>query len=89
MFIVFVPISLYFMLQNMTLHKKTTIHQVSTMLATSKNVVFPGHNHHANHQYWWPFTLIITLAGVWAIIKVLDHQYWWLAGGYDLEIGRF
>ena len=23
------------------------------------------------------------------IIKVWDNQYWWLAGGYDLEIGRF
>ena len=27
------------------LRKKTTIHQVTTMLATSKNVLFPGHNH--------------------------------------------
>ena len=27
------------------LHKKATIHQVTTMLATSKNVLFPGHNH--------------------------------------------
>ena len=25
--------------------KKTTIHQVTTMLATSKNVLFPNHNH--------------------------------------------
>ena len=25
--------------------KKATIHQVTTMLATSKNVLFPGHNH--------------------------------------------
>ena len=28
-----------------TLHKNTTIHQVTTMLATSKNVIFSGHNH--------------------------------------------
>ena len=28
-----------------TLHKKDTIHQVTTMLATSENVLFPGHNH--------------------------------------------
>ena len=28
-----------------TLHKKVTIQQVTTMLATSKNVPFPGHNH--------------------------------------------
>ena len=25
--------------------QKATIHQVTTMLATSKNVIFPGHNH--------------------------------------------
>ena len=25
--------------------KKATIHQVTTMLATSKNVLFPGHNY--------------------------------------------
>ena len=29
----------------LTLRKKATIHQVTTMLATSKNVLFPGHNH--------------------------------------------
>ena len=28
-----------------TLCNKTTIHQVTTMLATSQNVLFPGHNH--------------------------------------------
>ena len=56
-------------------------------LATSKNVLFSGHNH-----------LLTTgrptgnpsLAGAWAIIKVLGHQHWWLAGGiYDLETGFF
>ena len=35
------------------------------------------------------FTLIITLAGAQAIIKVLGHQHQWLAGSYDLEIGHF
>ena len=25
--------------------KKTTIHQLTTMLSFSKNVLFPGHNH--------------------------------------------
>ena len=29
----------------MALGKKATIHQVTAMLATSKNVLFPGHNH--------------------------------------------
>ena len=28
-----------------TLGQKATIQQVSTMLATSENVLFPGHNH--------------------------------------------
>ena len=28
-----------------TPHEKNTVHQVTTMLATSKNVLFPGHNH--------------------------------------------
>ena len=30
-----------------TLGKKNTIHQVTAMLVTSKNVLFPAHNHHA------------------------------------------
>ena len=29
----------------MPLRQKATIHQVTTMLATSKNVLFPGHSH--------------------------------------------
>ena len=70
------------------LRKKATIHQATTLLATSKNVLFPGHNHLLN-RFWWPDTLIITLAGTWAIIKVSGYQYQWLAGGYDLEIGHF
>ena len=54
------------------------------MLATSKNVLFPGHNH-----------LLITgtddlsLAGFRVIIKESGHQYQWLAGGFDLESGHF
>ena len=32
-------------MQTDSLHKKPTIQQVTTMLATSKNVLFPGHNH--------------------------------------------
>ena len=61
-----------------TLFKKATIHQVTTMLAPSKNVLFPGQPP-ANHRYWWLFTR-------WCSG---DSQYWWLAGGYDLEIGHF
>ena len=54
------------------------------MLATSKNVLFSGHNHYASTGTADP-----SLAGVRVIIKVSGHQYLWLAGGYDLEIGHF
>ena len=65
--------------------KKDTIHQVTTMLATCKNVLFPGHNHLLTTSSDGP-----SLAGTRAIIKVSGHQYWWLAGGYDaLEIRHF
>ena len=62
-----------------TLRKKVTIHQVTAMLATSKNVLFPGHNH----------LLTTGTDDPRAIIKVSGHQYQWLASGYDLEIGHF
>ena len=60
--------------------KKAIIHQVSIMLATSKKVLFPGHDH-----------LLTTgrptddpsRVGAWAIIKVSVLQYRWLAGGYE------
>ena len=54
------------------------------MLATSKNVQCPDHNHLLTIDTDEP-----SLAGVQVIIKALSHQYWWLAGGFDLEIGHF
>ena len=54
------------------------------MLATSKNVLFPGHNHLLTTG-----TDDLSLVDAQAIIKVSGHQYQWLAGGYDLEIGLF
>ena len=54
------------------------------MLETSKNVLFPGHNHLLTTGADDP-----SLAGSRAIIKVSGHQYQWSAGGYDLEIGHF
>ena len=48
------------------------------MLATSKHVLFAGHNH-----------LLTAGTGAWVIVKMSGHQYWWLAGGYDLEVGHF
>ena len=68
----------------LSLYKKASIHQVTTMLATSKNVLSPGHNHLLTTGTDYP-----SLAGARAIIKVSVHQYRWLAGGYDLEIERF
>ena len=60
-----------------------TIHQVTAMLTTSKNVLFPGYNHLLTTGTDDP-----SLAGSRVIIKVKSHQYQWLAGGYDLEIGH-
>ena len=51
------------------------------MVATTKNVPFPDHNHLLTTGTDDP-----PLTGVRAIIKVSGHQYQWLAGGYDLEI---
>ena len=72
-----------------SLGKKATIHLVTTMLTTSKNVFFPGHNHLLSTSADDSDTLIIVSALVKVIIKMSSHQYWWLAGGYDLEIGHF
>ena len=69
---------------NNTLCKKATIHQVTTMLTTSKNVLFPGHNH-----------LLTTGTDdltPWLLSerqRVKGHQYRWLPGDYDLEIEHF
>ena len=52
------------------------------MPSTSKNVLFPGHDHLVT-------TLIIARALARVMIKVKGHQHPWLAGGYDLEIGHF
>ena len=51
-----------------TLRKKAIIHQVTTMLTISKNVIFQGPNH-----------LLSTGAGdptldAWVIIKVMGYQ---------------
>ena len=55
------------------------------MLATSKNILFPGHNHllttSTDDQTLFIYARVI--------IKVKGHQYRWLAGGDDLEIGHF
>ena len=70
-----------------TLCKQATIHQVTTMLATSKNVLFPGHSHLITTGIYDPTFSLST--GTLVINKMLGYQYWWSAGGYDLEKGRF
>ena len=59
------------------------------MLAPSKNVLFPGHNHLLTTGTDGPSLLTITLVGARAMIKALGHQHRWLAGGYDLATGHF
>ena len=71
-------------LHTITLRVKATIHQVTTMLVTYRNVLFPGHNHLLTTGTDDP-----SLAGAWVIISISSHQHQWLAGGYDLEIGHF
>ena len=72
------------MIWHETLHKKATIHQVTTLQDTSKHVLFPGHNHLLTTGTDGP-----SLTGTQAIIEVSSHQYRWFAGGYDLELGHF
>ena len=67
-----------------TQRKKATIHQLTTMLSTSKNVLVPGHNHLLTTSADEP-----SFADIRTIIKVSGHQHRWLAGGYELEIGHF
>ena len=56
--------------KHVALSKKATIHQVTTMLATSKHVLFPGHNHLLTIGADNP-----SLAGAGVIIKVSGHQH--------------
>ena len=79
-----------FFKRQLSRHKKLTIHQVTTMIATSKNVLFPGHNHLlTTGTDDRRLNLIITERQQGLISKVSGHQYQWLAGGYDLEVGLF
>ena len=64
--------------------KNATIHQVTTMLSTSKKCPISRSWPPANHLYWWPFTGLHLGNN-----QGVGYQYQWLAGGYDLEIGHF
>ena len=64
--------------------QKATMHQASIMLATPKNVIFPGHNHLLTTSADDP-----SLTSARAIIKASGYQHQWIAVGYDLDIGHF
>ena len=49
------------------------------MVATSKDVLFSGHNHLLTTG-----TDDLSLAGAQVVIKVPGHQYHWFAGDHDL-----
>ena len=66
-----------------TLRKKAPIHQVTTILSISKNVLFPGHNHLLTSGIDDP---ILWLS--YERQRVKGQQHRWLAGGYELEIGH-
>ena len=52
------------------------------MLATSKTVLFPGHNHLLTTGTDDP---LLKLTSTRVINKVSGPQHQWLAGGYDLK----
>ena len=65
--------------QQVTLGKKATMHQVTTMLATSKNVLFALPRaiiKVLGHQHWW-------LAGGYDLETYHFYRWlaWWLPGG--------
>ena len=72
---------------NWPMQTKASIHQVTTMVSTSKNVLFPGHNHPANYRYRWPGTLIITWAPPsqynYGLFKMFSR---WISGIFNIQI---
>ena len=77
--------------ENNTQCKKATIHQVTTMLATSETVLFPGHNHllttgtddcSGNNQSVWPSVLLVSRwLGPWnrTFLEVASMVVtWWI-----------
>ena len=62
--------------------KKATIHQLTAMLATSKNVLFTGHN----HLRWWPDTLIIARAPAAGSAAPVVSRWLWPGNRTFLEV---
>ena len=54
------------------LHKRATIHQVTTMLGSSTNVIFPGHNHRLTTGTDDPTLLIINKYPRWLTNTVIQ-----------------
>ena len=68
-----------FYLDCISQRRKATIYELITMLSTSKNVLFPGHNHLLTTGAY-----DLTLSLLPEHQRVKGHQYRWLPGGYDL-----
>ena len=59
------------------------------MLATSKNVLFPGHNHlllTSNHRYWWPDTDYCLGSCEWRVISTRGNRWLWPGNWIFLEV---
>ena len=69
--------------------QQKTIHLVTTMLAASENVLFPGYDHLLTTGTD-DSTFSLSPERQRAIVKVImnGHEYWWLSSGYDLDIGH-
>ena len=63
-------------------------HCIQRPLSTSKDVLFPGHNHLLTTSADDP-ALSLSPERQRVIIKVKGHQHQWLVGGYDPEIAHF
>ena len=70
-------INIHIMHPTVTLHKKAIIHQVTTMLTTSQNVLFPGPIHMLTTDADEPTLWLSTKSQ-----RVKGHQQRWLTGGY-------
>ena len=70
-----------------SLHKNATIHQVTTMLSTAKNVLFLGHNHllttstdeptlSLSPEHQGTFLEVASVVVIWWIVAFLRRDCW-------------
>ena len=67
--------------------KKATIYQVTTMLATSENILFPGHNHLlTTGTDETPTLRLYRPSRQWVVCVVLRHMLIQIFGGSNLQL---